>query len=103
MKIELEKEDLRSISKEIMDDVRRVLASERTEHHDILFTVDSLAEYLQLSKQWIYERVHFKEIPYVKIGKFLRFKKSQIDKWLNGFAVPSTSLPSKLPQQRETY
>ena len=37
---------------------------------DNLFTVETLAKYLKVSKQWVYERVHLKEIPYIKMGKF---------------------------------
>ena len=50
---------------------------------NILFTVESLAKYLQVSKQWVYERVHLNEIPYLKMRKFPRFRKSEIDKWLD--------------------
>jgi len=80
--------------------VKRVLDGLKTqrskEPEDTLFTVETLAKYLQVSKQWIYERVQFKEIPYIKVGKFLRFRKSEIDKWLDGHKVPATSSPPKI-------
>ncbi len=49
---------------------------------DTIFSVETLAKYLQVSKQWVYERVHLKEIPHIKMGKFPRFKKREIDIWL---------------------
>jgi excisionase family DNA binding protein len=61
---------------------------------DTLFTVETLADYLKVSKQWIYERVRLKEIPYIKVGKLLRFRKSDIDKWLCGLRVPAASSPA---------
>jgi len=53
-----------------------------------LFTVKSLAKYLEVSDQWIYERIQKAEIPVIKVGKFPRFKKSDIDDWLNSLKVP---------------
>jgi|TARA_B100000315_G_C14177082_1_gene407217 excisionase family DNA binding protein len=57
--------------------------------NDTIFTVETLAKYLHVSRQWIYERTHMKEIPYSKIGKFPRFRKSEIDKWLDSSKIPT--------------
>lgn len=57
---------------------------------DTVFTVATLAEYLQVSKQWVYERVHLKKIPYIKMGKFPRFRKREIDIWLESSKIPAT-------------
>ncbi len=62
---------------------------------DSLFTVESLAKHLHVSKQWVYERVHLKEIPYIKMGKFPRFKKTEIDNWLDGMETPAIQPLSK--------
>ena len=53
---------------------------------DIIFTVESLAEYLQ-----VYKSVSTKSIPYIKIGKYTRFKKSVIDKWVETQTVRPVS------------
>jgi len=53
-----------------------------------LFTVKSLAKYLEVSEQWIYERVQFNEIPFIKIGKNLRFQKHDILSWLDEHKTP---------------
>ena len=53
----------------------------RVREQDLL-DVDSLAKYLNVQKTWVYDRVKFNEIPYIKMRKYLRFKKTQIDKWL---------------------
>jgi len=45
-------------------------------------TAKQLADYLQLNELTIYKRVQLGEIPVVKVGRSLRFKKDIIDKWL---------------------
>lgn len=47
-----------------------------------LLTVDDLAAKLQLAKQTIYNRVSANEIPHVKIGRSLRFRPSEIERWI---------------------
>jgi excisionase family DNA binding protein len=37
---------------------------------------------LRIKKQRLYEWVHYNRIPYVKTGRFLRFRKEQIDQWM---------------------
>jgi excisionase family DNA binding protein len=45
-------------------------------------TVDELAEYLKLDAQTIYRKFRQGELPGVKIGKAIRFKREVIDGWL---------------------
>jgi excisionase family DNA binding protein len=52
------------------------------EHEDIIFDVEGVAQYLKVKKQWVYERVHYNTIPHFKMGKYPRFRKSDIDQWL---------------------
>lgn len=47
-----------------------------------LWTVADLAEYLRVSKQTIYDWVHKREIPFHKVNRLVRFRPSQIEKWL---------------------
>ena len=58
---------------------------------DTLFTVTTLAGYLHVSDQWVYERVHLKDIPYIKLGKFPRFRKSEVDRWMDTMKTPALS------------
>lgn len=94
--------DTEQLGKEIAEKVLSTLRPQLSEElEDTLFNVQTLAEYLQVSKQWVYERVQFKEIPYRKVGRFLRFRKSEIDEWLDGFKVPAASSPPTLPGMRQ--
>jgi len=56
---------------------------------DSLMSVKELSVYLGVKEQWIYERVSLNEIPFIKMGKLLRFKKSAIDQWLKSQETPA--------------
>jgi len=47
-----------------------------------VMTVKELADYLRLNELTIYKKVKLGEIPAVKVGRAVRFKKDVIDKWL---------------------
>jgi len=49
---------------------------------DKLLTPDQIAEYLGVRKSTIYQWTHEGYIPYVKLGKFVRFKESNVERWL---------------------
>ena len=49
-----------------------------------LMDVKELAKYLGLVEQTVYRMVSRGEIPAVRLGRTIRFRKSTIDKWLNG-------------------
>ena len=53
-------------------------------------TLSQLAEYLQLGKSTVYKMVQKGEIPAVKIANQWRFKKEEIDKWINKTKVKQT-------------
>ncbi|RKX56743.1 MAG: hypothetical protein DRP29_09250 [Thermodesulfobacteriota bacterium] len=48
-----------------------------------LLTVEELAECLKVPKSWVYERTRIKNgIPYVKVGKYVRFNLLEVLSWL---------------------
>ena len=59
------------------------------------YTIDEMAEKLKMSKQSIYNRIHLGRagktiLPYVKVGKLVRFRSSDYLDWykklpMNGF------------------
>jgi excisionase family DNA binding protein len=49
---------------------------------DTWFTVEELAAWLKLSKEWIYDSVQGNSIPYHRLGRQLRFRLSDIEQWL---------------------
>jgi excisionase family DNA binding protein len=47
------------------------------------FTIEELAKYVNIPKSTIYKLSQKKEIPSIKIGKQLRFRKSSLDAWVS--------------------
>ena len=66
---------------------------------DVLMGVDELAKYLGgVSRDWIYQRTAGNEIPFVKVGRMIKFRRSDIDRWLEKQATPAVvPLSSRLP------
>jgi excisionase family DNA binding protein len=81
------KELVKDIAQEVIKSLKPNLKVKAED--DRLYSVKSLAKYLGVSDQWVYERIKFKEIPHIKIGKFPRFKKADINKWLEEQKVPA--------------
>ncbi len=55
------------------------------EQQNKFLDIDELAEYIHLSKSFIYKRVCTKTIPFVKLGNRTVFVIEQIDQWvING-------------------
>ena len=81
MKTTLEKEDIEAIAREVLTMVKPLLESNRGVE-DSIFDVKGLAEYLKVEVPWVYQKIHGSELPYYKVGKYPRFRKSKIDEWL---------------------
>ena len=47
-----------------------------------LLTPQEIADVLGVSKSTIYQWTHQEFIPHVKLGRFVRFRQSQVEKWL---------------------
>jgi len=94
--IEIDTTDLEDrIVQRILKSLKPVLAKSKADN-DTIFTVKTLSEYLGCKERWIRDRVYFKEIPFVKLGGLLKFKKSSIDKWIASQETPAINNPPKL-------
>ena len=49
-----------------------------------LLTIEQLSEQLNVPKSWIYTRTRKKEIPFRKLGRYVRFDVNEIQDWLDG-------------------
>lgn len=47
-----------------------------------LLNINQLCEILQVSRRTIYEWTHMEYIPHYKFPKGIRFKESEVEKWL---------------------
>ncbi|MDR2393074.1 MAG: PTS sugar transporter subunit IIA [Treponema sp.] len=59
---------------------------------DIL-TIDEVAKYLRVSERTVYDWAQKGEIPSGKIGTVWRFKKSELEKWVNDRLSVNTVIP----------
>lgn len=83
MKTHLEPEDISLIVEAVIEKLRPLLSNSKEKAEDVIFTPETLAKYLQVDTSWVYKQVSLKTIPYFKSGKYTRFKKSVIDKWID--------------------
>ena len=49
-----------------------------------LLTIDQLAEQLNVSVRHVRRLVAERRVPYLKVGKFVRFDSAEIGEWLDG-------------------
>ena len=71
------------------------LLSARKATEDPILDPDQLASYLGVAKGWVYEQASQASIPCFRAGKFLRFRKSAIDKWIEAQSTPAARPPSR--------
>jgi excisionase family DNA binding protein len=90
MKIEIDNSKLiNAIVEKVVERLKPLLDSSHNSNGDELMDVKGLAEYLKVKKSWVYEKIHTKRIPFFRAGRFPRFRKKHIDKWLeNPYSFP---------------
>ena len=69
---------------------------------DDILTLEEVAKYLRVSERTIYDCAQKGEIPAGKIRASWRFKKSEIDKWVNDRLSPPNLNPQTNPIQAES-
>jgi excisionase family DNA binding protein len=71
----------------------------------LYLNLSEVADYLKMSKSTIYKWCGKSQIPHIKTGKVLLFKKDIIDSWLEQFNVPTKNYVvnnvSKLLKQKK--
>jgi len=82
---------IKTIAQAVTEELNLLLPSRNVDAQDDILTPEQLAEYLQVRKQWVYERVSLGEIPHAKVGKYLRFRKTAIQKWIESKSVPAVN------------
>ena len=50
---------------------------------ETIYTIPEVAEYLKMSKSKVYDLVKKGRIPFIKIGRNVRIRKSDLMKWLD--------------------
>jgi excisionase family DNA binding protein len=49
---------------------------------DRLITADEVAAILNVSKAWVYEQTRRQRMPHVRLGRFVRYRRSTLYAWL---------------------
>ena len=48
----------------------------------LILSCTGLAEYLHVTPSWVYKHISLKAVPHFKAGKYPRFRRKDIDKWV---------------------
>ena len=89
MKIELEPQDVQQIADKVVEMLRPLLKSD--ERKEEIFDKKALAKYLLVPASWVDKNIHI--LPRFNVGKYVRFKKSSIDRWIETKKVTLPSYP----------
>ena len=94
MKIEIDDNSLiDEIVKRVVVQLKPMFNNSHNSVDDELMDVKGLAKYLKVKESWVYEKIHTKKIPFQKAGRFPRFRKKHIDKWLeNPYSLSHVSI-----------
>ena len=61
-----------------------------------LMTVEEVAQYLRLNPQTVYRKAKAGELPAVRIGRAIRFRRSELESWLKAVSVSPRHVESEL-------
>lgn len=75
----------------LLERIKPMVAGMSKKDDDTILDVKSLAAYLNVDENWIYQRTRKQQIPFIKKGKYCMFRKSVIDAWLDQDAVKPLS------------
>lgn len=78
MLIELDDKDIERVANKVLE----VLKGQLLNSHPALLSPEELAAHLNIPKSWIYDRTRDNTMPYVKIGKYVRFSLPDVLNWL---------------------
>jgi excisionase family DNA binding protein len=64
-----------------------------------LLTVEEVADLLKVRPRWVYDQVERRALPYVKVGRYVRFRVSELEAYLAEHAiVPGAPAPRRRPR-----
>jgi excisionase family DNA binding protein len=68
--------------------------------NDVFMTTDEVLEYLQVNLRTVYRLINAGKIPAIRVGRQWRFRKPDIDSWLEGHRSAGSSEPGPVPSPR---
>jgi excisionase family DNA binding protein len=88
--------DLDQLKKDIVQDViagLKPLIRQQDQGQEKDFSVETLAEHLDIPIRKVYEMTSRREIPFYKVGNKLRFRPTDIAKWKFATYIPDVNGP----------
>ena len=86
MKLELDAQDVELIAQRVAELLKPLLVQEKGEAQEEVLSVKGLAAFLGVTEDWVYKQVSLKRIPYFKSGKYTKFRRSEIERWMKSHA-----------------
>jgi len=73
----------------LIERLKPLLTKPVSHQDDTIFDVEGLARYLSVETSWVYKQVSLREIPHFKTGKYTKFRKKDIARWIESQMVKS--------------
>jgi len=54
------------------------------ETSDRILTADEVAALLRVTKGWLYAETRAGRVPHLRLGRYVRYRRSAIERWLDG-------------------
>ena len=99
MRATFEPEDLAAIAQKVAEILAPMIKPTKAQVHEDLLTPEALAELLQVDLSWIYKQTQMKTLPHKKLGKYIRFSRSEVMRHLEKSTIPAAS-PARIPRAR---
>ena len=59
-----------------------------------LWDIEQLSNHLAVSERYVRRMVYERKVPYLKVGKYVRFDPAEITDWLAQMRITAGSLPA---------
>lgn len=58
---------------------------------DRLLTASEVAALLQVTKAWVYEQTRRHRMPHIRLGRYVRYRRSAVEEWIAHLEAESAS------------
>jgi predicted DNA-binding transcriptional regulator AlpA len=79
MKSELEAHDIQQIVSAVIEGLKPYFKANAIE--DRIMDIKGFSAYAGVNVSWVYKNIY--TLPHFRLGKYIRFRQSQVDKWIN--------------------
>lgn len=95
MEFRLEPEDIDRLADAVTARLLKTQTPKTTPEPDKLMDIPDLMEYLGMSDRWVRQEIAEFRLPHFKIGRYIKFRKSEIDEHLRRCAVATLQIPGR--------